>query len=55
MSNISRIINIEKIEVLMVNPFDEIGSPTEFISQFGNKEKYLQAVRELEVELYKTA
>lgn len=49
------ISNIEKIEVLRVNPFDEMGSPTEIISQFGNKEKYLQAVRELEVELYKTA
>jgi type I restriction enzyme R subunit len=55
MRNISGITNIEKIEVLRVNPFDEIGSPTEIISQFGNKEKHLQAVRELEVELYKTA
>ncbi|MFZ4798094.1 MAG: type I restriction-modification enzyme R subunit C-terminal domain-containing protein [Bacteroidia bacterium] len=48
------ITNIEKIEVLRVNPFDEMGSPTEIISQFGNKEKYLQAVRELEIELYKS-
>lgn len=52
MSKISGIINIEKIEVLMVNPFDEMGSPTEIVSKFGNKEKYLQAVRELEVQLY---
>ena len=52
MSNIS---GTEKIEVLRVNPFDEMGSPTEIISHFGNKEKYLQAVRELEVELYKSA
>jgi type I restriction enzyme R subunit len=50
------ISNIEKIEVLKVNPFDEIGSPTKNISQFGNKEKYLQAdIRELEIELYKSA
>jgi type I restriction enzyme R subunit len=55
MSKISGISNIEKIEGLRVNPFDEMGSPTEIISQFGNKEKYLQAVRELEVELYKSA
>ena len=47
------ITNIEKIEVLRVNPFDEMGSPTEIIGEFGSKEKYLQAVRELEVELYK--
>lgn len=49
------ITNIEKIEVLRVNPFDEMGSPTEIIGEFGSKEKYLQAVRELELELYKTA
>ncbi len=49
------ITNIESIEVLRVNPFDEIGSPIEIINQFGSKEKYLQAVRELETELYKIA
>jgi type I restriction enzyme R subunit len=49
------ITNIENIEVLRVNPFDSFGSPTEIISGFGSKEAYLQAVRELEVELYKTA
>lgn len=49
------ITNIEKIEVLRVNPFDEMGSPTEIIGEFGSKEKYLQAVKELEEELYKTA
>ena len=45
--------NIESIEVLRVNPFDEFGSPTEIIKEFGSKEKYLQAVKELEIELYK--
>lgn len=49
------IANIESIEVLRVNPFDEFGSPLEIIHEFGNKEKYLQAVKELETELYKTA
>ncbi|KAF0200265.1 MAG: type I restriction enzyme R [Bacteroidetes bacterium] len=49
------ITNIESIEVLRVNPFDSFGSPTEIISEFGSKEEYLQAVKELEVELYKTA
>jgi type I restriction enzyme R subunit len=49
------ITNIESIEVLRVNPFDEFGSPTEIINEFGSKEKYLKAVRELEIELYKTA
>lgn len=49
------ITNIESIEVLRVNPFDTFGSPIEIISNFGSKEKYLQAVKELETELYKTA
>jgi len=49
------ISNIESIEVLRVKPFDEFGSPVEIIKEFGSKDKYLQAVRELESELYKTA
>ncbi len=49
------ISNIESIEVLRVNPFDDFGSPVEIIRQFGSKEKYLEAVKELENELYKTA
>ncbi len=49
------ITNIESIEVLRVTPFDTFGSPVEIINEFGSKEKYLQAVKELENELYKTA
>ena len=47
------ITNIENIEVLRVKPFDSFGSPTEIIYEFGSKEAYMQAVKELEVELYK--
>lgn len=49
------ITNLESMEVLRLNPFDELGSPLEIIKEFGSKEKYLQAVKELENELYKTA
>jgi type I site-specific restriction endonuclease len=49
------ITNIESIEVLRVNPFDVYGSPVEIISNFGSKSNYLQAVKELEIELYKIA
>jgi len=47
------ITNIENLGILRVNPFDEFGSPMEIFSEFGSKEKYLQAVKELEIELYK--
>jgi type I restriction enzyme, R subunit len=47
------ITNIESIEVLRVNPFDAFGSPLEIIKEFGKKEDYVKAVKELEAELYK--
>ncbi len=47
--------NIESMEVLKVKPLNEFGSPVEIIKEFGSKEGYLKAVKELEVELYKTA
>ncbi|MEK7725059.1 MAG: DEAD/DEAH box helicase family protein [Acidobacteriota bacterium] len=48
--------NIESLDVLKVIPFDKIGSPTEIVKGiFGGKDKYLEAVKELENELYKVA
>jgi type I restriction enzyme R subunit len=47
--------NIESIEVLKVKPLTEFGSPVEIIKEFGSKDNYLKAVKELETELYKTA
>lgn len=47
--------DIESIEVLKVKPFTEIGSPIEIVRTFGNKDAYLEAVKELEAELYKSA
>jgi len=48
------ITNIESMNVLKVKPLTDFGSPVEIIKAFGNKEKYLQAIKELEKELYKT-
>ncbi len=47
--------NIESMEVLKVKPLTEFGSPTEIIKGFGSRDNYLNAVKELENELYKTA
>ncbi len=47
--------NIESLNILQVQPFNEIGSPIEIIKLFGGKQQYLNAIAELEQELYKVA
>ena len=47
------VTNIESMDILKVKPITDFGSPIEIIKQFGNKSKYLKAVKELETELYK--
>lgn len=48
------VTNIESMDILKVKPLTDYGSPLEIIKQFGSKAKYLEAVKELEQELYKT-
>lgn len=48
------VTNIENMDILKVKPLTDYGSPLEIIKQFGSKAKYLEAVKELEQELYKT-
>lgn len=48
--------NIESLDVLNVIPFTEFGSRVEIVKNiFGGREKYLEAVKELENELYRAA
>lgn len=47
------IYEIEKTEVLKLNPFDKFGKPANIAKLFGGKEGYLKAVKELEEEIYK--
>jgi len=47
--------NIEDIKILKVNPFDQIGTPTEIIQLFGGKAQYMQALTQLEQALYQAA
>lgn len=44
--------NIEDIKVLTLDPFKSMGSAPELISAFGGKIAYLQALKELEQQLY---
>jgi len=48
------ISNLESMDVLKVKPLDEFGGPLEILSQFGGKTKYIEAIKELENELYST-
>jgi type I restriction enzyme R subunit len=47
--------NLEDIKVLNLAPFSEYGSMIELVEEFGGKDGYLNAVHEIEDELYKTA
>lgn len=47
------IYEIEKTEILKLDPFDKFGKPAKIASYFGGKEGYLNAVKELEEEIYK--
>ena len=46
------IYEIEKTEILKLDPFSKYGKPSKIAQAFGGKEGYLQAVRELENALY---
>ena len=45
---------IEKIDVLRLDPFTQIGTPIEIVKSFGGRDKYLAAVHLLETAIYAT-
>ncbi len=49
------LLTIESTEVLKLDPLNKLGTPVELIKAFGSKQKYLEALKELEKELYKVA
>ena len=46
------IYEIERVEILKLDPFKQYGKPTKIAQYFGGKVGYLKAVRDLENELY---
>ncbi len=46
---------IEKIDVLRLDPFTQIGTPIEIVKSFGGRDKYLEALQKLESALYATS
>ncbi len=51
----SGIENIEDMKILTVDPLKTIGTPQEIVKIFGGKQAYLQALHELENEIYRAA
>lgn len=47
------IYEVEKTEILRLDPFVRLGKPAKIASYFGGKEGYMRAVRELAAELYR--
>jgi type I restriction enzyme R subunit len=47
--------NIEDLAVLKIEPFTLMGTPMEIIKLFGDRNGYLEMIKELETELYKEA
>ena len=51
----SGIYEIEKAEILQLDPFVSFGKPAKIASYFGGKEGYLKAIQELTEEIYAEA
>lgn len=51
----SNVYEIEKMDVLKLDPINKFGAPAKIVSYFGGKQAYLEAIRELENELYEVA
>lgn len=49
------IYEIEKTEILKLEPFQKMGKPAKIAGYFGGKAGYIKAVKELEEEIYKFA
>ena len=47
------LVEMEDLELLRVDPFVGFGTPVGIIQSFGGKGAYIQAIRELETELYR--
>jgi type I restriction enzyme, R subunit len=49
------LLTIESTEVLKLDPLNKLGTPMELVNAFGGKPKYVEALKELEKEIYQTA
>ena len=52
---VNGISDLEKVDVLTIDPFRKIATPQKIINAFGGKQKYITAVRELQNQIYAVA
>jgi type I restriction enzyme R subunit len=45
-------IDLKDTKILELKPFDEFGNPLKIVKEFGGKKKYIDAIKELEKEIY---
>jgi type I restriction enzyme R subunit len=45
--------NMESMTILKVNPFPQFGTPLEIVGFFGGREEYLDAIQDIETQLYR--
>ncbi|MBI5995668.1 EcoAI/FtnUII family type I restriction enzme subunit R [Clostridium perfringens] len=45
-------VELTDTKVLELKPFDEFGNPLKIVKAFGGKKKYIEAIKELEKEIY---
>jgi type I restriction enzyme R subunit len=46
------VLNMENLDILELNPFKQIGTPVKIVKIFGGKQQYLNAIADLEKQLY---
>lgn len=47
--------NIEDLDILRIEPFNQMGTPSEILQLFGGRDQYLHVIEELEHEIYAAA
>ena len=45
-------MEVESREILKFQPFDTFGTPYDIVKEFGGKDKYEEAIKELKKELF---
>ena len=49
------IASLESLDILKIDPLVAFGTPMEIIESFGGKKQYIDAIREIEHQLYREA